>query len=74
MEAEIDHIVRIWQWIKGGVPEHESDTRAALAEVLAGLPDDDPQALFIAGMKYLHRKTGSEKPGTQIQAIGHQEQ
>jgi hypothetical protein len=55
MEAEIDHIVRMWRLIKGGVPEQEADTRVALADVLAGLPDDDPQGLFVTGMTYLYR-------------------
>jgi hypothetical protein len=55
MEAEIDHIVRMWRWIKGGVPEPEADMRAALADVLASLPDDDSQGLFVTGMTYLYR-------------------
>jgi hypothetical protein len=55
MEAEIDYIDRMWRWIKGGVPELEAGMRVALADVLAGLPDDDPQGLFVTGMTYLYR-------------------
>jgi hypothetical protein len=55
MQAEIDHIVRMWRWIKGGVPEPEADMRAALAEILADLPEDDPHGSFVTGMTYLYR-------------------
>jgi hypothetical protein len=59
MEAEIDHIVRMWRLIKGTAPEQEAGMRDVLTKVLADLPkQDDPKGPFIVGMKYLYRAQG----------------